>query len=184
MLAACSHSCVLRSQPFPCHGSGWQLVFESGALPRVATPPGGGWGRLWDGGKVCRRLQPSNSCPKGPSRVLLTPLVARSVLHRYLCARRGAHRRRRPDHPRTRRCRRRHCRRCRRRRRPFEPPERPRGRHAGPGVTDVGAHVVLRGASGTGRLRGGSRRAEPGLAVTHGHAGAGRSPGEARRPPL
>ena len=51
-------------------------------------------------------------------------------------------------------------------------------------VTDVGWPVLLRAAGDTESPRGGSRRARPGLAVTHGHADADCAPREARLPPL
>ena len=98
-------------------------------------------------------------------------------------ARRGARWRRRPDRPGPwRRCRR-HCRRRRRRRCLPEPRERPRRRRTGLGVTDILWPVLLHAAGDTESPRSGSRRARPGLAVTHGHADAGHGPGEARLPP-
>ena len=44
--------------------------------------------------------------------------------------------------------------------------------------------MLLRAAGDTESPRGGSRRARPDLAVTHGHADAGHGPGEVRLPPL
>ena len=75
---------ALRCRPFACRASGRQLVFESGALPSSPPHHGATWGGFWDGEKVRRRRQPSNSGPICPiscaAACCSRPAVARSVL--------------------------------------------------------------------------------------------------------